>query len=92
MHEISSLCDPSGARAPLARGDLTLGDYERVLENPAMWSKLGWALDRSKFISRLKELREIRNDVMHFNPDPLQEDAVYNIRNFLSMLDGYGAA
>jgi CBS domain-containing protein len=90
MVEISKLCDPAGDRAPLEMGDLTLGDYERVLENPMMWEKLEWALDRSAFISRLKTLREIRNDVMHFNPDPLPSDAITNIRNFLSMLESYG--
>jgi hypothetical protein len=91
MPDIAKLCDPGGRRVPLAFDDLTLGDYERVLESPAMWEQLNWSLDRVAFLARLKLLRSIRNDVMHFNPDPLPSDAVPSIRNILNMLDSYGA-
>ncbi|WP_279581805.1 CBS domain-containing protein [Fodinicola feengrottensis] len=49
---------------------LSIGDYQRVLENQQVWVELGWPLDRRTFINRLEEIRLIRNKVMHFHPDP----------------------
>src|SRR6266542_1323602 len=66
-----------------------MGDYQRSLENPGSWAKLGWPLDRVAFVKRLDELRGVRNDVMHFNPDPVPPDSVDKLRNILSMLRQY---
>ncbi len=88
--EIVSLCDPDGARKIGSFDDLSMGDYQRVLENPNLWDKLGWPLERSVFVRRLNELREIRNDVMHFNPDPLPPDAVNKLRHAINVLREYG--
>jgi len=69
--------------------DLSMGDYQRVFENPAKWKQLAWPLDRRAFVRRLDELREIRNDIMHFNPDPLQEGTVEKVRYMLRLLRRY---
>lgn len=50
--------------------DLTLGDYCHLLENKENWGKLNLNIDRVQFVEQLHEVRQIRNDVMHFNPDP----------------------
>lgn len=89
LEEVTSLCDSDGARAVRSFDDLDMGDYQRMLENPAMWSKLGWPLDRVAFVKRLDQLRDVRNDVMHFNPDPLPPDSVEKLRNILSLLRQY---
>lgn len=68
---------------------LTIGDCQRVLENEDVWEKLGWPLDRLTFISRLEEIRLIRNKVMHFHPDPVPEDAVDKLRKFNALLHQY---
>lgn len=68
---------------------LSMGDYQRVLENKEVWEKLGWPLDRPTFISRLEEIRFVRNKVMHFHPDPVPEDAVDKLRRFNKMLHQY---
>ncbi|MBN6034711.1 CBS domain-containing protein [Amycolatopsis sp. 195334CR] len=68
---------------------LTFGDYQRVLENKDCWARLGWPLDRPTFVSRLEEIRRIRNKVMHFHPDPVAEDAVDILRRFNNMLHHY---
>jgi hypothetical protein len=88
--EVISFADPDGARNVGSFDDLSVGDYQRVLENPDLWDKLGWPLERSVFIGRLNELREIRNDVMHFNPDPLPSDAVNKLRHAINVLREYG--
>ena len=54
--------------------DLTLGDYCRLLEKPDNWQKLKLEIDRPVFIKHLHEVREIRNDVMHFNVDLEEND------------------
>jgi hypothetical protein len=51
--------------------DLNIGEYMRLLENPASWSKLNLKLDRRLFCEQLDEVRRIRNDVMHFNNDKM---------------------
>lgn len=67
-----------------------MGDYQRVLENPARWAKLGWPLDRAAFIERLDEVRVGRNNVMHFNPEPVPGDAVEKLRYILKLLRDFG--
>jgi predicted transcriptional regulator len=90
IEEVIALCDPDGARKIESFDDLSMGDYQRVLENPDLWDKLGWSLERAVFVRRLNELREIRNDVMHFNPDPLPLHAVNKLRNAINVLREYG--
>ena len=50
--------------------DLSFGGYCRLLQGKGAWEKLGLGLDRSVFLDRLELLRQIRNDVMHFSPEP----------------------
>jgi predicted transcriptional regulator len=90
LPEVTSLCDPAGERLT-SYGDMTIGDYLRVLENTERWQQLGWPLDRKVFIGRLEEIRRIRNNVMHFNSsDPLPKVDVDKIRNLNKLLREYG--
>lgn len=90
LEEVASLCNSDGSRMIRSFDDLGVGDYQRVLENPDRWAKLGWPLDRAAFTTRLDQLRELRNDIMHFDPDPLPLDTVEKLRNFLKLLRKYG--
>ena len=83
--EIASICDPGGDRVRSV-DDLTFGDYEWLLQKPEHWARLGWPLDRAVFVQRLGEIREQRNDLAHFNPDPLPSGAVPRMRHFLKLL------
>ncbi|MFI6761207.1 hypothetical protein ACIBF5_18930 [Micromonospora sp. NPDC050417] len=89
LTDVIALCDPSGRRGISSFDDLSMGDYQRVLEHPESWAKLCWPLDRATFVERLREIREIRNDVMHFNPDPLPTDTVAKLGNILRLLRHY---
>jgi hypothetical protein len=91
LADVIGLCDPDGQRGVEAMDDLSFGDYQRILENQECWARLSWSLDRGHFIARLNDIREMRNDVMHFNPDPLPEDAIGMLRNLLVLLDQYGS-
>jgi CBS domain-containing protein len=90
LDEVTSLCDPDGSRSVGSFDDLEMGDYQRVLENRELWDQLGWPLDRATFIKRLDELRIVRNNVTHFNPEPVPADAVEKLRYILKLLRDYG--
>ncbi|MBQ1075431.1 hypothetical protein KBX06_20005 [Micromonospora sp. C31] len=68
---------------------MSIGQYQAVLDNAACWGQLGWPLNRGRFIERLNELRKVRNNVMHFNPDPVRPAEVAKLRNFLSLIRLY---
>lgn len=91
MKTIIAHCDPDGERGLDRHDQLTMGDYQRILENPDCWDKLGWALDRRLFSARLKEIARVRNNLMHFNNDPLPNDMISMLQNFLDLLQEYGS-
>ncbi len=67
--------------------DLTFSNYVKVLEYTENWSKIGLQLDRVTFCSELAEINSIRNDVMHFDPDPLTKQSLSKLRNMAKMLE-----
>ena len=87
---ITALCDRGGDRGLCGYDQLTMGDYQRILENPECWVELDWALDRKSFCIRLDEIAKARNNLMHFNNDPLPKDVVSMLQNFLDLLQEYG--
>jgi predicted transcriptional regulator len=90
MNTITPLCDPDGLRGLSSCDQLTMGDYQRILENPDCWIKLGWPLHRKTFCARLETIAKIRNNIMHFNNDPLPDDIVSMLQNFINLLQDYG--
>lgn len=87
--EIVEARDPADAdREVSSISDLALGEYIRILENEDRWNKVGLSLDRKTVVTDLHRVREIRNDVMHFDPDPLGDDALGQLRDFTEFLRG----
>lgn len=80
--ELAAVVDPGAAREVKAVSDLTLGEYIKLLEAPATWERLNIAIDRVEFVKQLDRVREIRNDVMHFDPDGLDPDDITTLREF----------
>ena len=66
--------------------DLTFGECTRLLEKPEHWQRLGVGLDRKTFVTQLSEVREIRNDVMHFHPDGLSADELQRLKDVRRLL------
>ncbi|RPH75955.1 MAG: CBS domain-containing protein [Nitrospiraceae bacterium] len=66
--------------------DLTFGEYIRLIESEKRWKKLNLAVDRAEFVSRLNKIREVRNDVMHFDPDGLEPSDMELLREFAQFL------
>jgi CBS domain-containing protein len=90
MSTITPLCDREGMRDLSTCDQLTMGDYQRILENPDCWTSLGWSLDRKTFCARLEEIVQVRNKLMHFNSDPLPDGVVSILQNFINLLKEYG--
>jgi predicted transcriptional regulator len=67
-------------------GNMSMGQYQAVLDNPECWRQLGWRLERKPFIARLNEIRKLRNNVMHFNPDPVKPSDVEKLRIFRNLV------
>jgi predicted transcriptional regulator len=73
--------------------DLTFGEYVRFLESEENWQRSGMPVDRRTFISQLGRVRDIRNDVMHFDPDgirPHDLDALRDCARFMERLKTLG--
>jgi hypothetical protein len=66
--------------------DLTFGEYVRLLEEKDRWDKLNLAIDRKEFISKLDKIRDIRNDVMHFDPQGINPQDLQALRAFVRFL------
>lgn len=71
--------------------DLTFGEYIRLLENPDNWKKSNLPLDRVIFCKQLAAVRDIRNDVMHFDPDGISPEDVETLREFARFLQKLAA-
>ncbi|WP_316846443.1 CBS domain-containing protein [Pedobacter psychrodurus] len=69
--------------------DLNFGHYVRIMENPELYAKLGLRIDRVILQKMLQETRIIRNDVMHFKPEEIEQkdlDALRQVLNFLTTI------
>jgi len=73
-------------REVTAVDDLTLGEYIRFLQSEDKWKRLSLRLDRAQFIKWLKDVRDVRNDVMHFDPDPVSADRLQLLREVANMM------
>lgn len=84
----SALAGPSSAagnRAAARTADLTMGEIERIFQNPGHWATVGLSYDRVTFCSELGAIREFRNALMHFR-EPISADGLERLRNFAGML------
>jgi len=87
IDELREACDPSDEKREIESiSDLTFGEYLRLLENPDRWSKLALSIERGLFVKQLDEIRQIRNDVMHFDPDGIPDEDVEKLRRFVRLM------
>ncbi len=70
-----------------AASELTFGNLVEILEHGDNWEKLNLELDRITFRNELSAINSIRNDVMHFDPDPLTDKDVAKLRNVSRLFD-----
>jgi len=66
--------------------NLSFGDYVRILQKSVCWRKLGLPLDQKLFIDKLDEVSDIRNKIMHFDPNGLAPEDLGKLREFAGLL------
>lgn len=91
VEELNQYCSPDDSETNTVQyiDDLTFGQYIRLIEKPENWEKLDLTIHRQGFIKKLDEVREIRNDVMHFDPEGItntQKETLNNMASFLTDL------
>ena len=93
LHGKFTLAELASAKAPgddarqiETPADLNFGEYIRLIENEERWKKLKIEISRVALVNQLNRVREIRNDVMHFDPDGLDEGDLKFLREFASFL------
>ena len=85
--ELAALRDPhDGQRKVASVADLSFGEYIRLLENDSRWRKIKLSIDRAVFCTELDKVRDIRNDVMHFDPDGIPPADLERLRDFAQFL------
>jgi predicted transcriptional regulator len=88
VSDLKSAKDPADTEREIASvADMTFGEYVRLLENPENWKKLQLNLERSLFVHQLNVVRGIRNDVMHFNPEGIEDEDMEALRRFNTFLE-----
>jgi CBS-domain-containing membrane protein len=89
VEELRSICNEAdvGRQERIQSvADLTFGEYIRLIQHPERWEKLGLRVDRMVFCDEMDKVREIRNDVMHFDPDGIDEQQYDQLRRFSRMI------
>jgi len=75
--------NPNNDRVIEGAESLTLGEIQRFISNVHNFDRLGWAADRNVVNRQLGIVRRIRNEVMHFSPDPLDDTDLKVLSTFL---------
>lgn len=88
VEELAANRDPSDEGREVERvDDLSVGEYKRLLENPEHWDKLSLkVVARKYFVEQLENIRDVRNRVMHFEPDGIEEGELEILRRFTNLL------
>ncbi len=63
-------------RTPESIDDLTFGEYIALIQNPKQWNRIGLkSVDKTLFVQSLDDVRKIRNDIMHFDPEGIDDSS-----------------
>jgi CBS domain-containing protein len=66
---------------------LTFGNYFYLLKSPELWNKLELNnVDHNIFIDSIEKIKNIRNSVVHFSPDAVDDTDINTLKLFNSML------
>ncbi len=83
--ELEGVCRESDRKVSGPQ-DLTMGQLIALVEKPENWSKLKLPVERDDFVRNLVRVRDIRNDVMHFDPDGIASSDQVFLTKFRNLL------
>jgi CBS domain-containing protein len=90
LEELCAFCDNGEGRELASIDDLNFGDYISVMSKDEVWGKLEMSIDKKYFLRGLDVIREIRNDIMHFDPEGVSEAEMTQLRNMSKFLAEVG--
>ena len=79
--------DPDRKAAVTKASQLTFGEYQRIFEKEENWAQLGFVACRKTFCKELDEVRKLRNEIMHFHPDVIEDGDFEQLRRFSRLLE-----
>lgn len=79
--------DPDRKAAIAKASQLTFGEYQRIFEKEENWARLGFVACRKTFCKELDEVRKLRNEIMHFHPDVIEDGDFEQLRRFSRLLE-----
>jgi hypothetical protein len=86
--ELQAAADPEDVdRTIEGAHNLSFGEYVRLLEREEHWTRCRPNLDRGVTIQKLRHANTIRNDVMHFDPDQLDMEALHFLQALAAFLE-----
>jgi hypothetical protein len=87
LQELKAACKATDTEKEIGSpADLTLGDHIYLIADPRNWKKLNLLIDRLEFTDNLDEIRRIRNDVMHFDTDGIENEDLLSLREFAHLM------
>lgn len=69
------------AREIFTVSDLTFNEYIQLMRSGDNWERIGVPLDKEEFTKKLEEVRLVRNEVMHFSSDQLEDEQLYTLKS-----------
>ncbi|MBI5060129.1 CBS domain-containing protein [candidate division KSB1 bacterium] len=75
-----------GAREISGIHRMNFGEYVRLLQEPGRWAKVSLKVDREGFIADLEKVNKVRNDVMHFNPQGIEDEPKAFLHKFAHLV------
>lgn len=82
VEDIVKNCASNDATRNIAHiDDLNFGEYIRIFEHPELWKKINLSIDKNLFVKQLDKVRQIRNDIMHFEPEGITDAQLSDLKN-----------
>ena len=86
--ELAEARDPRDDKRTIEEAaDLTFGEYIRLVESDENWVRLSLSLDRRVLVKLLRDVRDVRNEIMHFSPDDLSSENLNKIEKLRKLLE-----
>jgi len=73
LEDLKQACQEQG-RTVNSIDDLTFGEYIHLMQKEKNWKKLNCNIDKVTFLEELDIVRQIRNDIMHFEPEGISDE------------------
>jgi CBS domain-containing protein len=88
VEELRTVKNPTDKARSVDRvADLTFFEYVLIFQNPTLWQKIEInGVNREEFVVNLEKIVQIRNEVMHINPDPLGKEDLEVLQKYAKFL------